>query len=144
MFDPWVGKMPWRKKWQSTPVFLPGKSSGKRTLVGYSPQGRKELDMTEVTQHSTVGYLLLVVQKFHFLGFQCTTPAQILVCLCRPPRRQGYLNLMTPFLNYFESESEVAQSCLTLCDPMDCSLPGSSIHGIFQARILEWVAIKQW
>ena len=39
-------------------------------------------------------------------------------------------------------ESEVAQSCPTLCDPMDCSLPGSSIHGIFQARILEWVAIS--
>ena len=38
-------------------------------------------------------------------------------------------------------ESEVAQSYLTLCDPMDCSLPGSTIHGIFQARILEWVAI---
>ena len=38
--------------------------------------------------------------------------------------------------------SEVAQSCPTLCDPIDCSLPGSSIHGIFQARILEWVAIS--
>ena len=37
-------------------------------------------------------------------------------------------------------ESEVAQLCLTLCDPMDFSLPGSSIHGIFQARVLEWVA----
>ena len=35
----------------------------------------------------------------------------------------------------------VAQSCLTLCDPMDCSLPGSSVHGILQARIQEWVAI---
>ena len=41
-----------------------------------------------------------------------------------------------------ESESEVAQSCLTLCHPVDCSLPGSSIHGIFQARVLEWVAIS--
>ena len=41
-----------------------------------------------------------------------------------------------------ESESEVAQSCLTLCDPMDCSLLGSSVHGIFQARVLEWVAIS--
>jgi len=40
-----------------------------------------------------------------------------------------------------ESESEVAQSCLTLSDPIDCSLPGSSIHGIFQARVLEWGAI---
>ena len=41
-----------------------------------------------------------------------------------------------------ESESEVAHSCLTLCDPMDYSLPGSSVHGIFQAGILEWVAIS--
>ena len=40
-----------------------------------------------------------------------------------------------------KSESEVAQSCTTLSDPMDCSLPGSSIHGIFQARVLEWGAI---
>ena len=40
-----------------------------------------------------------------------------------------------------KSESEVAQSCPTPSDPMDCSLPGSSIHGIFQARVLEWGAI---
>ena len=40
-----------------------------------------------------------------------------------------------------KSESKVAQSCLTLQDPMDCSPPGSSTHGIFQARVLEWVAI---
>ena len=40
-----------------------------------------------------------------------------------------------------KSESEVAQSCLTLSDPMDCSLPGSSIHGIFQAGVLEWVPL---
>ena len=40
-----------------------------------------------------------------------------------------------------KSESEVTQSCLTLSDPTDCSLPGSSVHGIFQARVLEWGAI---
>ena len=40
-----------------------------------------------------------------------------------------------------KSESKVAQLCLTLSDPMDCSLSGSSVHGIFQARVLEWVAI---
>ena len=40
-----------------------------------------------------------------------------------------------------KSESDVAQSCPTLRDPMDCSLPGSSIHGIFRARVLEWGAI---
>ena len=40
-----------------------------------------------------------------------------------------------------KSESDVAQLCLTLSDPMDCSLPDSSVHGIFQARVLEWGAI---
>ena len=40
------------------------------------------------------------------------------------------------------SESEVAQSCPTLCNPVDCSLPGSSVHGIFQAIVLEWIAIS--
>ena len=46
-FDPWVGKIPWRRKWQPTPVHLPGKFHGWRSLVGYSPWGRKEVDMTE-------------------------------------------------------------------------------------------------
>ena len=41
-----------------------------------------------------------------------------------------------------KKESKVTQSCLTVCDPMDCSLPGSSIHGIFQARVLKWVAVS--
>ena len=46
-FDPWVRKIPWRGARQPTPVFLPGKSHGQRTLVGYSPWGRKGLAMTE-------------------------------------------------------------------------------------------------
>ena len=46
-FDPWVGKIPWRKKWKPTPVLLPGKFHGQRSLVGYSPWGHKEADMTE-------------------------------------------------------------------------------------------------
>ena len=45
-FDPWVEKIPWRRKWQSAPVFLPGEFHGQRSLVGYSPQGRKESDET--------------------------------------------------------------------------------------------------
>ena len=45
-FNPWVRKIPWSRKWQPTPVFLPGESYGQRSLVGYSPWGRKELDMT--------------------------------------------------------------------------------------------------
>ena len=45
-FDPWVGKIPWRKKWQPTPVFVPGESCSQRSLVGYSPWDCKESDMT--------------------------------------------------------------------------------------------------
>ena len=46
-FDSWVGKIPWRRKWHPTPVLLPGESHGQRSLAGYSPWDRKELDMTE-------------------------------------------------------------------------------------------------
>ena len=46
-FNPWVGKILWRRAWQPTPVFLPGESHGQRHLVGYSPWGHKELDKTE-------------------------------------------------------------------------------------------------
>ena len=65
--------------------------------------------------------------------------------------RQGVLQFMglqrvgldwATKLNWTESESEVVLSCPTLCDPMDCSLPGFSIHEIFQASVLEWVAIS--
>ena len=52
-----------------------------------------------------------------------------------------YINLGNPVTLAVKSESEVAQSCPTLSDPMDCSLPGSSVHGIFQAIVLEWGAI---
>ena len=49
MFNPWVMKIPWSRKWQPTPVFLPGKFHGQRSLVIYSPQGNKELNMNEHT-----------------------------------------------------------------------------------------------
>ena len=50
-FDPWVRKIPWRRMWQPTPIFLPGESLGQRKLVGYSPWGCKESDTTEATYH---------------------------------------------------------------------------------------------
>ena len=49
VFDPWVGKISWRRAPLPVPVFLPGESRGQRSLVGYSPKGCKELDTTEVT-----------------------------------------------------------------------------------------------
>ena len=56
--DPWVGKIPWRRAWQPTPVFLPGESHGQWSLVGYSPWGGKGLDMTEATSHTQLLYSL--------------------------------------------------------------------------------------
>ena len=55
----------------------------------------------------------------------------ICICVCVCACIQAYINMYT-CIHEHESESEVAQSWLTLCDPMDCSLPGSSVHGIFQ------------
>ena len=51
-FGSWVRKIPWRRAWQSLPVFLPRESHGQRSLVGYSPWGHKQSDMTEVTSHA--------------------------------------------------------------------------------------------
>ena len=55
-FDSCVGKIPWRQAWQPIPVFFPGESHGQRSLVGYSPWVRKELDTTEVTYHASTRY----------------------------------------------------------------------------------------
>ena len=53
-FDPWVRKIPWRRAWQPTPVFLPGESHGWGILVNYSPWGFMESDMSEATQHAHI------------------------------------------------------------------------------------------
>ena len=72
-FNPWVGKIPWRRKWQSTPVPLPGKSHGQRSLTGYSPWGRKESDTTErlhfhpdFTPISLVSYLTFICVTYDY------------------------------------------------------------------------------
>ena len=67
-FDPWIGKIPWRRAWQPTPVFLSGESFGQRSLVGYSPWGCKESNTTERLH-------------FHFIlcvGFHMEAPGMIL------------------------------------------------------------------
>ena len=53
-FDSWVGNMPWRRKWQPTPVFLPGKSYRQRSLAGYSPWGGKETQLSNWAQTDTI------------------------------------------------------------------------------------------
>ena len=56
-FSPWFGTIPWRREWQPTSVFVPGESHRQRSLVGCSPWGHKELDMTEATQHYPLSYI---------------------------------------------------------------------------------------
>ena len=94
-------EIPWRRKWQPTPVFLPGRFHGLRRLVGYSPWGHKESDVTE--------WLHFI--SLHVYIFQENLCAKLL------------------------------QLCPAFCDPIDCSPLGSSVHGILQARILEWAAM---
>ena len=103
-FNPWVRRIPWRRKWQPTPVFTPGESHGQRSLVAYSPGCCKELDTAE---------------------HMCTQRLNIIVCLTLEH------NVCAQSL----------QSCQTLGDTMDCNPPGSSVHGILQAKILEWVVM---
>ena len=62
-FDPWVGKIPWRKKWQPTPVFLPGKSHGQRSLARYSPWSRRA-GHDIVTKQTTVRASVTLICQF--------------------------------------------------------------------------------
>ena len=63
-FNPWVWKILWRRKWHPTPVFLNGKFHGQRSLVGYSPQGRKESDITEHVRKMEQTLLLVFQQEW--------------------------------------------------------------------------------
>ena len=64
-FDPWVRKILWRRKWQATPVFLPGKSRRQRSLAGYSTQGSKKSDMTERRSTSKSWFTMLCKFQIH-------------------------------------------------------------------------------
>ena len=69
MFDPWMGRIPWRRAWLLTPVLLPGESHGQRSLVGYSPWGHRQSDATERLTHVTPThgipvYLALLCNSF--------------------------------------------------------------------------------
>ena len=133
-FNPWVRKIPWRRKWQPTPVLLPGKSYGWRRVVGYCPWGHKESDTVAAAAKSV----------------------QLCPTLCNPIDSSppgspvpGILQarilewVAVSFSNPWKGKVKVKLlSRVWLRDPRDCSLPRSSIHGIFQARVLEWVAVS--
>ena len=144
---------PWRRKWQPTPVFLPGESHGGRSLVGQSMGSQRvghnwvtslhftslELNLigpglqitkgqgaTENVTHSAsqkyTNFVIFIQWQFHFLS----------------------VNLIAFYIQLAHMLTKSLQSCATLCDSIDCSQPGSSVYGILQARILEWVAISSY
>ena len=78
-FDPWVRKIPWRRKWQPTPVFLPGESRGQRNLAGCILWGCSELDMTEHTYIHT--HIFVYHELFTFIRFFLNMALQILFIL---------------------------------------------------------------
>ena len=91
----WVGKIPWRRKWQSTPVFLPGESNERKSLVGYSPRGHKELDTTEgvhFTKQRNYG-TSLVAQRLRVCLVMQGTWVRSLVREIRFPHAAGKLRL---------------------------------------------------
>ena len=80
MFDPWIGKIPWRREWLSTSVFLPGESHGQRSLVGYCPWGHKESDTAErltdthhviynIKENRKKVFLVIKALRIHFQPF---------------------------------------------------------------------------
>ena len=109
-------KDPLEEEWQPPPVFLPGELHRQRSLVG---------SIHGVTKSQTQLSTACCFEQF------------------KPVLSEGFrVEFFPPTIFDHESESEVAQSSPTLCDPIDCSLPGSSVHGIFQAIVLEWIAIS--
>ena len=122
-FDPWVWKIPWRRKWQPTPSSLPGKSHGQKNLVDYSIRGRKEsswLSIHTAEMFKTCEYVTIygkgdfgnMIKGKYFEVGDC--------CFC----------------------CSVTKSCLTLCDSMNCSTPGFPVlHYLLEfAQIHEhWV-----
>ena len=143
-FHPLVWKIPWRRKWQPTSYSCLGNPMDRGAWWATGPWGLKELDTNE--QLSTVNSQVLQCLGLHTSTVEGTgsIPAlgtEILHAAWRGQKKTPFFN--KGFLKQqLWSDSEVAQSCLTLWEPMDCSLPGSSVHGIFQAIVLEWIAIS--
>ena len=123
-FDPWVGKISWSRKWQTTPVFLPGKFHGQRSLAGsvygisesdtigqLSSHAWMDLESVKVSQKEKNKYCILM----QMYGIQKTCTDE-LIFRADIENRRGHSG--------GEGCCSVAQSCPTLWDPMDCSTPG--------------------
>ena len=107
-FDPWVRKIPWRRAWQSTPVFLPGEFPWTKEAGGLQSTGSQRVSMTEATEHARTT-----------LHRKC----------CILPSFYCIFHVVLSYLQFsWVQFSSVAQSCLTIYSHMDCSTPGLSVH----------------
>ena len=152
-FDPWVGKIPWRRVWQSTPVFLPGKSHGQRTLTGYSPWvARVRHDLATKpppppvlearSPQKTLAVLVpsKALRNGSVLGLPCGLSTTFSMFTWHCPRVS-----VCPQFPVYEDPSHIGLCACVLCHsavsdsckPMVCNWPGSSVHGNFQTRILK-------
>ena len=156
----------WRRQWQPTPVFLPGESQGRGSLVGCHLWGcRVGHDWSDLALFHCVYVPQLLYPSICWWTSRllpCSAAAAAAAkplqsCLTLQPHRWQPTRVPCPWdspgknpgvvchlllqCRKGKSKSEVTQSCPALHDPMDCSPPGSSVHGIFQARVLEWSAI---
>ena len=190
-FNPWVGKIPWRRAWQPTPVFLPGASHGQSSLVGYSPEGHKDSGHDWATNtftfmHNTQTdklaietmvsasitkkkfFLICLLDvfesllslwqycfclKLYFFFFflmhgtwdlssptRDWTPALEGKVLATGPPWTSPTKTQKGIHSDYSCACVLTHSCVRLANRDDCSPSGSSVHGILQARLLEWVA----
>ena len=149
-FDPWVGKMPWSRKWQLTAVFLPAKFQEQRNLVGYSPWDCKESNVTEHTCRADQ-----TVSKMH-TGMVC-----VCVCVCprrgelgspcslwhrnkKLPKAHSHTKLLTPMAQPFITDllSLFRQDILKMSWPLPTAPPDTSKHSELEKKcqvLVKWV-----
>ena len=165
----WVGKIPWRRKRLPAPLLRPGEFHGLYSLWGCKESDTTErfslslsnIDDSENWLTLSAIYLIICSTLAVYtvsLGLQCVIFSLLLPCLnfgCGlsvypffPPEVGFFFPLASMCIHLCfkccpaAAAAKSLQSCLTLCNPIDGSPPGSSVPGILQARILEWVALR--
>ena len=157
-FDPWVRKIPWRRKWQPTPVFLPGKSHGQRSLVGYSPWGHKRVGHNWATKQQWFKWVFQHVATLSWAAWFCkqaclihsafsSQQIPVEVPSWRPQTIVLYWGILWSLwcsgLRFNCHCCSLAKSCPTLRNPMDCSMLGFPVlHYLpeFAQTHVHWVS----